>query len=956
MNTHGQTERRAAYILILIFVLLAAGIVTAGSLYYRDYQEHYRARVESQISAIANLKVGELVQFRKERLGDAAILHRNVSFSALIRRFLENPRDADAQRQIQVWIGKYRAHYQYDRVFLLDTRGVERMSAPTGPEPVADIVSRRTSEILRSGLVTIQDFYRNEHNQRIHLAVLVPIFDEPNGSRPLGVLVLRTEPRDYLYPFISRWPIPSRTAETLLIRRDGNDALFLNELKFQTGSALNLRIPLTKRENPAAQAALGREGIVEGPDYRGVPVIAQVRRVPDSPWFLVARMDVSEVYAPLRERLWTVVGFAGVLLLGAAGATGFLWRQQNMRFYRERYQAAEALREASALTQILLDNMPCVALLMRPHSREIVASNQAAVKVGAVPGTTCFATWAGRDTPCPWCLAPRVWATGEEQHLEVEFRGVVWDAHWIPVSEDLYMHYAFDITERRQTEAKLAQAHKMESIGRLAGGVAHDFNNLLTVINGYSLLLLGKLGPADPLRAGLQEIHKAGERAAGLTLQLLAFSRKQVLEPRVLDLNREVDQMRSMLGRLAGEDVEVRVELSAQAGSVHADPHQLEQVIMNLVVNARDAMPHGGKLLIETAGVELDERYVQSHLEAHAGRHVLLAVSDSGVGMDDETRRQIFEPFFTTKGLGKGTGLGLSMVQGIVVQSGGHIEVYSEPGHGTTFKVYLPRVEEGAVADTGMPEAALALGGEETVLVVEDQAEVREYAVTVLRAYGYRVIPAESAGEALLMFEREPERIDLALTDVVMPNISGRELANRLEKLQPGIKVLFMSGYTDNVIVHHGVLEAGAQFIQKPFSPERLAARVREVLGPPKPLGRILLADDEAGVRGFLRAALEEGGYEVIEAADGKQALREARAGGVDLVITDIVMPEQDGIETIQTLRKELPGIGIIAISGRFEAPYLKMAEMLGADAVLAKPVGTELLLARVAEVLKSRR
>jgi len=555
----------------------------------------------------------------------------------------------------------------------------------------------------------------------------------------------------------------------------------------------------------------------------------------------------------------------------------------------------------------------------------------------------------------------RVALTGQPEKLEFDFKSLAqWPAISVYSPEKGYFVAVFDnITERKLAEAKLAQSQKMESIGRLAGGVAHDFNNLLTVINGYSLLLLGKLSPADPLRAGLDEIHKAGERAAGLTLQLLAFSRKQVLEPQVLDLNRVVGEMRPMLGRLVGEDVEVRVELSAQAGPVHADPHQLEQVIMNLVVNARDAMPHGGKLLIETAGVELDPSYVQSHPEARAGRYVLLAVSDTGVGMDEQTRRRIFEPFFTTKGVGKGTGLGLSMVEGIVAQSGGHIQVYSEPGHGTTFKIYLPRVEEAAAVS--QPEAALPLGGKETVLVVEDQAEVREYAVTVLKAYGYRVIQAQSAGEALLIFEREPERIDLVLTDVVMPNISGRELANRLEKLQPGIKVLFMSGYTDNVIVHYGVLDEGAQFIQKPFSPEQLAVKVREVLGPPKPLGRILVAGDEAGVRSFLRTALEEGGYEVIEAADGNQALRQARAGGVDLVITDIVMPEQEGIETIQALRKEIPGIGIIAISGRFisgrfEVPYLKMAEMLGADAVLAKPVSTELLLARVAGVLASRR
>jgi PAS domain S-box-containing protein len=508
---------------------------------------------------------------------------------------------------------------------------------------------------------------------------------------------------------------------------------------------------------------------------------------------------------------------------------------------------------------------------------------------------------------------------------------------------------------RERMEARLLQTKKMESIGRLAGGVAHDFNNLLTVINGYSKLLLGKLSAGDPLRVNLEQINEAGERAAKLTSQLLAFSRKQLLAPRVVDLNHLVGQMRSMLEPLVGEDVEVRVELNSETGMVRADPHQLEQVIMNLVVNSRDAMPRGGKLLIETACVEFDESYARSHPEVRLGRHVLLAVSDNGMGMDDETRRQIFEPFFTTKGAGRGTGLGLSMVQGIVAQSGGYSDVYSEPGHGTTFKIYLPRVEE-AVADTRIPETVPDLGGKETVLVVEDHAEVREYAVAVLKAYGYRIIQAESAGQALLMLEREPERIDLLLTDVVMPSVGGRELADRLERLQPGIKVLFMSGYTDNVIVHHGVLDEGAHFIQKPFSPEKLGVKVREVLGPSKLLARILVADDEAGVRSFLRAALEQGGYEVTEAADGKQVLKQVRAERVDLVITDIIMPEQEGIETIRALRKEAPGIRIIAISGAFDGLYLEVAEMLGADAVLAKPVTAQLLLARVAEVLKSRR
>jgi PAS domain S-box-containing protein len=396
-----------------------------------------------------------------------------------------------------------------------------------------------------------------------------------------------------------------------------------------------------------------------------------------------------------------------------------------------------------------------------------------------------------------------------------------------------------DITELKRAEAakakienELRQAQKLESVGRLAAGVAHDFNNLLTVINGYSRLLLGSLKEGDPLRGGLEEIHKAGERAAALTQQLLAFSRKQMLQPRVLDLNRVVDQMRPMLERLMGEDVEVCVNLQTEAATICADPNQLEQVLMNLAANSRDAMPHGGKFSIETGFVEWGESHAQLRPGTHAGPCVMLAVSDTGEGMDEETRGHIFEPFFTTKEVGKGTGLGLSTIYGIVEQSGGHIEVASELGRGTTFKIYMPRVV-GAQPDSGKPEAAAAMGGRETVLVVEDHAEVREYAAAALGAYGYQVMEAANAEEALLLCDREGERIDLILTDVVMPGLSGRELADRLKQCGHGIKVLFMSGYTGDIVLHHGVLQKEAEFIQKPFGPDQLARKVREMLMAP---------------------------------------------------------------------------------------------------------------------------
>ena len=386
--------------------------------------------------------------------------------------------------------------------------------------------------------------------------------------------------------------------------------------------------------------------------------------------------------------------------------------------------------------------------------------------------------------------------------------------------------------DKRKLEAQLQQAQKMESIGRLAGGVAHDFNNLLTVINGYSDLLLGSLREGDPMCDGLSEISHAGERAASLTRQLLAFSRKQMLEPRKLDLNRIVEEMRPMLGRLVGETIAVEVRLSPTNVAVHADPNQLQQVIMNLAVNARDAMPAGGTLLIETGCVQREESFTHAHPSASAGRYALLSVSDTGIGMEEETRRHIFEPFFTTKGVGQGTGLGLSMIQGIVLQSGGTVEVYSEPGHGSTFRIYLPALDEAAPAGPAPPRAAV-LGGNETVLVVEDQAEVRGFAVTVLQAYGYRVLQAESVDQALEVCAREGRPIHLVLTDVVMPKASGRELADRLREMWPGIRLLFMSGYTNNIVIQHGVLDEDTEFIQKPFSPADLARKVRAVLGPP---------------------------------------------------------------------------------------------------------------------------
>jgi len=369
----------------------------------------------------------------------------------------------------------------------------------------------------------------------------------------------------------------------------------------------------------------------------------------------------------------------------------------------------------------------------------------------------------------------------------------------------------------------------MEAIGRLAGGIAHDFNNLLTVIRGYSRLLLDR-ATGHEFRGGLARIDDAADRAAALTSQLLAFSRRQVLQPKVFNLNTLVQDLEKMLRRLIGEDVEMRTVLAADLGQIRADRSQLEQVIMNLVVNARDAMPKGGKLTVETFNVFLDEAYAAHHQSVQPGRYALLAVSDTGAGIAPENLVRIFEPFFTTKELGKGTGLGLSMVYGIVKQSGGYIWVYSEPGRGTSFKIYFPLVD--APVESLSAEESQASGGQgnETILLVEDDEQVRDLSSEALSASGYKVLVAETPLVAITICRSNSAHIDLLLTDVVMPGIGGRELAIQVTAILPGVKVLYMSGYTPQAILHHGELDANTFFIQKPFTPSSLAAKVREVL------------------------------------------------------------------------------------------------------------------------------
>ncbi len=516
--------------------------------------------------------------------------------------------------------------------------------------------------------------------------------------------------------------------------------------------------------------------------------------------------------------------------------------QCNIREVTKRKQAEEALRKSERLNHNLVEHLPHRILVKDRNSVVLFCNANYAKDLGLSPeevnGKDAFAFYPRELAEAYHADDQEVMAHGIMKDVEEPYQADGQE-RWVHTVKVPYrdeqgqvigvLVVIEDITERKRLEAQFRQSQKLEGIGLLAGGVAHDFNNMLTVILGYCDLLSSRLSLNDRLLSDVWQIRKCGERAAALTRQLLAFSRKQVLEVRVLDLNALVSGLDRMLQRLIGEDIDLQTVLPSDLGLIKADPGQIEQVIMNLVVNARDAMSTGGKLTIETANVYLDQDYAGKHLAVTPGPYVMLAVTDSGCGMDSATKGRIFEPFFTTKEQGKGTGLGLSTVYGIVKQSGGNIWCYSELGHGTTFKIYLPRVEEEAVAVT-LEKLAQAVCGSETVLVAEDEEMVRTLIVQLLSLDGYKVIAAKNGAEALRECENFQGPIGLLITDVVMPGISGYELMQSMAKIRPGMQVLFMSGYTGDAVLRHGMIEDGTAFLQKPFTRASLSQKVREML------------------------------------------------------------------------------------------------------------------------------
>jgi PAS domain S-box-containing protein len=1233
--------------LIIVFLLLSIGIGASGYLYYKNQKIVIKKHMEEEISTIADLKADQILYWYKERMGDAKVVFENSIVISAIFDWLKNSQDLMLKQRILKWMRSLKENYDYDGVLLLDHKKTVRLSVPEGKTLDCSYIKNQVAEALRKNKIIMTDLHKSEPFNHIHIGIVIPL-ESLKGEKTssIAALLLQVDPYQFFYPLIQSWPFPSRTSETLLVRREENEVVYLNELRHRKNTAMNLRFPISEEHLPAAMAIRGQEGIVEGLDYRGVPVLAAIRRIPDSPWFLIAKVDIEEIYAPIHERSRIVTILASLLIVGAGAILGLLWSRQRAQYSKKQYEAElkhqallqrfdylskyandiillidqdskiveandralssydythdellqlnlkdlrplelritldaqikqieqsnglvyetfhqrkdgttfpvevssrlievegkkfyqsiirnitdrkraeealrrerdkaqqyldlagvmfvtlnkegeiilinrkgcqilgyeekellgrdwfdtclpleesdsvkkifnklmagemtpveyyenpvvtrsgekriiawhntvliddkesiigtlssgediterkhseELLRDSQAELSAIIQNIP-VILLIEDRDRRVQKVNGAAIKFARRSVEEMIGLHSGEALRClhslddpqgcgfgPFCESCKVrntvletFKTGRSHHrvearLPFDLNGKKEEIHFLlstvpltiskeqmvlvciedithlkhteqvlqeseerfrqlfdeaPVgyhecdiegritqvnqtelnmlgysAEEMIGRHVWefivegasqeafkakiagtlkpgqvfertyrrkdggllpvliedrllrdvegritgiratiqDITEHKRTEEEkatlqeqLRQSQKMEAIGKLAGGIAHDFNNLLTIIKGYGQLSIADLHEGDPLRGNIEEIKNAADKAADLTHQLLAFSRRQILEMKVLDINIILRNLDKMLRRVIGEDIELITVLTEDLGRVKTDPGQIEQVIMNLAVNARDAMPDGGKLTIETANVELDETYAHNHVAVTPGRYVMFSMSDTGVGMTPEVKERVFEPFFTTKGMGRGTGLGLSTVYGIVKQSGGNIWVYSEPGKGATFKIYLPRVDEPLEELMERVELKELPRGDETVLVAEDDEEVRKLAIRILRRQGYTVLEGSHGNEAYNVCKQYTDPIHLLVTDVVMPGMSGHELAEKIASIRPEIRVLYMSGYTDNAIARHGILSEGMSYIQKPFTVEGLARKVREVLG-----------------------------------------------------------------------------------------------------------------------------
>lgn len=924
-----------------------------------------------ELSAIANLKAARIANWKKEHMRNAEDIFDAHLFAKLVQDYFKKP-DAASKKEIRDRVTSLQENNQYQKVILADTNGKIMFSTDINDKEIEKHSRELVGKAMETRQVMLHDFHMGDGSENINLSIIIPLiahFGERNDVS--GFLIFYIDPHQFLYPLIQSWPTPSKTAESLLIRREGDEVIFLNELRHKKNTPLSLRFPVSKKYLPAAMAALGQEGITEGIDYRGVPVLAALKSIPDSPWTLVAKVDIPEIYAPIRKSAFTITVFV-LLMTGASGlCVGFLWRHQRAEHYKSQFDAEikhssllqryeyiskyandiilqldlqgnvldanerasqsygytreelnrlniRDLRDPDTLDSVendfikvkeknglifetshkrkdgttfpvevssrlitadhikayvsiirditqrkenekvikdreksfrnlshqfnaLLDAIPDDITLLSPDLKIIWANKTAedkmSNKAAELRQEPCYKLRHGRSTPCDNCPVPGTFSTGKPQNDIVETPNGTWDMRTAPIFDSggritSVINIARDITEHRKLEEQFRHSQKLEGIGQLAGGVAHDFNNILSAILGYSSLLQMEMEQDNPLRLNVEQILAATDRATVLTQSLLAFSRKQIIDLKPVDLNAVIRSIEKLLIRIIGEDIELRTRLTEGRIPIIADTGQLDQVLMNLTTNSRDAMPAGGLILIEADAVEIKEDFIKTHGYGKAGHYARISFTDTGTGMDEMTRERIFEPFFTTKEVGKGTGLGLSMVFGIIKQHNGFINCYSELGKGTTFRIYLPliRTEDEEYASDAVHAPPVLPRGTETVLVAEDDHSLRKLTRTVLTQFGYTVIEAADGEEAVQRYLENKDAVKLLVLDVVMPKKSGKEAYEEIHALYPAVKAIFLSGYTANLIHRKGILAEGIDFIMKPVTPVDLLMKVREVL------------------------------------------------------------------------------------------------------------------------------
>ncbi len=967
MNIKTLKSAETPWHLILIFIFLSLGIVISGYLYFKQEEKHLEKIKHEELAAIADLKSDQIRNWRAERIIDGSIIATS-SFASRLKKYLETG-DSALKKELFQRLISLKIQPAYEIIALADASGNLIMSThnsdsigPYGRSIISTAISRKEA--------IISDFHEAPHASGIHLDLAVPLFPH-NKEMPVGAFFIRIDPDVFLYPLIQSWPTTSPTAETLLVRREDSKVVFLNELRHRKGSPLSLTAPLSQLTLPAVQAALGKTGMFEGIDYRGVPVLTAIRQIPDTPWSIVAKIDINEVFAPVRKTAITISVLIAIMVLSSGLCIALLWRHQRAEHYKSQYNAEirhssllqryeyisryandiilqldlqgnvmdaneralqaygyaldellgmnirdlrqpdtlavieddlrrvkeqngfifetvhqrkdgttfpvevssrvieadhmkayvsivrniterkeherslteseERFRDLSHQFNALLDAIPDDITLLS-SSLKIIWANKAAEeklirKTTDYSQECCYALRHDRSTPCDNCPVPITFATGKPESKIVKTTNGIWDMRTAPIfgadgRVASVINIARDITEQRRIEEQLLHSQKLEGIGQLAGGVAHDFNNILAAIIGYASLLQMQIGKDNPISRNIEHILSATDRAAVLTRSLLAFSRKQIMDPRPVDLNTLIQGIKKLLGRIIGEDIELKTELADSRLTVLADSGQIDQVLMNLATNARDAMPEGGLILIETDMVEINKNFIKTHGYGKAGHYARISFTDTGTGMDEMTKERIFEPFFTTKDVGKGTGLGLSMVFGIIKQHSGFINCYSEPGKGTTFRIYLPLI--ASTSEQVMPgdaETVMQLPrGTETILVAEDDKALRKLTSTVLNQFGYTVIEAQDGETALQKYLENKDSIKLLILDVVMPKKNGKETYDEIHSHSPDIRAIFVSGYTANLIHRKGILSEGVDFIMKPVSPIDLLKKVREVL------------------------------------------------------------------------------------------------------------------------------